>query len=271
MLPLQAIEIQYGWSGVYNREAGERIMRTNHIGYRLLMVSDGSLTVDFEGQCWSDVRAGSVLFWPAEATSTIYSAQGCRYRILCFRTLLFGNLDVTHRLAPATVWTPPEAVYRILDTLMTTLTHDNRQDLAARQYLETGITCAIFSICWQMLEANVILEASKVVLPEWLARSLQDIRHRPELTVNQLADMAGMSISRYRCLFHHYIGMSPREYLQRNRLNTAEHLLTTTEMPIHQIAAQLGFENHSHFTRFFVRASGTTPIQYRAAATSEHD
>ncbi|MFD1413001.1 helix-turn-helix transcriptional regulator [Oceanobacillus jeddahense] len=58
-------------------------------------------------------------------------------------------------------------------------------------------------------------------------------------------------------------GKSPQAYILKLRLQEAEHLLLTTGWPISRISEELGFENGSSFTRWFVRHKGMAPKKYR--------
>jgi AraC family transcriptional regulator len=42
-------------------------------------------------------------------------------------------------------------------------------------------------------------------------------------------------------------------------------LLTVTQLPIIEIAEQVGFSNQSHFTAQFRKLTGATPKQYRVS------
>lgn len=60
-------------------------------------------------------------------------------------------------------------------------------------------------------------------------------------------------------------------YLHGLRLDEAEKLLRTTELPISQIAASVGYGSSLTMTRAFKRYRGTTPGAYRAAAKGGPD
>ena len=58
-------------------------------------------------------------------------------------------------------------------------------------------------------------------------------------------------------------GMSLHQYVLQRRLTRAAELLITTQLPVSEIAVNLGFHSASHFSGFFKKATGTTPAQYR--------
>jgi AraC family transcriptional activator of pobA len=58
-------------------------------------------------------------------------------------------------------------------------------------------------------------------------------------------------------------GRSARELLYEVQLRTARSLLRQTDLTIEQIALQLGFHTHAHFSHFFRTQTGQSPAQYR--------
>ncbi len=97
------------------------------------------------------------------------------------------------------------------------------------------------------------------------SRSLQYIhRHyHTRLDVARLAQIEGYHPSYYSEWFKTQTGKAPKTYIQDLRLKQAKDLLQWTDLPIHQIAAQIGFEQASSLTRLFQQREGTTPYQYR--------
>jgi AraC-like DNA-binding protein len=59
------------------------------------------------------------------------------------------------------------------------------------------------------------------------------------------------------------VGVPLREYLRRRQLEEAERLLTTTPLPVSEIALHAGFGTTSTFYRCFKRAHGVTPGVFR--------
>lgn len=64
-------------------------------------------------------------------------------------------------------------------------------------------------------------------------------------------------------LFKQATGETPANYIARRKLEQAELLLTTTSMPVKNIAAKLGYDETSYFIRVFRKHSNMTPQEYR--------
>jgi transcriptional regulator GlxA family with amidase domain len=79
------------------------------------------------------------------------------------------------------------------------------------------------------------------------------------LSVNELADRAGLTRRQLHRLFRHHTHMSPREYYRDLRLRHARLMLLNTITPILEIAVSTGFTTHSHFTKCYRQRFGVSP------------
>ncbi len=83
------------------------------------------------------------------------------------------------------------------------------------------------------------------------------------ITQEQLARHLHLSTSRFRAVFKAAVGMSPLHYLLNLRLQQAQRLLIRTNLSVQEVAAQSGFEDPFHFSRFFKKKCGTSPSSFR--------
>ena len=86
-----------------------------------------------------------------------------------------------------------------------------------------------------------------------------------DLPVDSLAKFAGVSRPQLNRLFSRYLGSSPREFVEAQRLHRAVQLLRNTGLSISAIAWEVGFESPFYFSRRFHRVHGVSPSQYRRA------
>lgn len=83
------------------------------------------------------------------------------------------------------------------------------------------------------------------------------------LKVEDIAKQVGLSRSRFFEQFRSCTGVSPQRYIDWARLSVATKMLGNTDRPLLDIAEELGFSAHSHFTRFFVQHVGVVPSEFR--------
>jgi len=67
----------------------------------------------------------------------------------------------------------------------------------------------------------------------------------------------------YSSWFKQKMGKGPKVYITELRLREAKHLLLSTGWSMTKISEELGFENSSSFTRWFVRCEEMPPQKYR--------
>jgi transcriptional regulator GlxA family with amidase domain len=63
-------------------------------------------------------------------------------------------------------------------------------------------------------------------------------------------------------------GMSPLEYVHRLRIEEAKQMLETADAPLEDVAAEVGYQDPSFFSRLFRRRVGMTPAHYRRRFSS---
>ena len=102
-----------------------------------------------------------------------------------------------------------------------------------------------------------------------IARSVEYIRGLDSkegvasVTLDELAEVAGLSKYHFLRQFSSVVGMTPGAYLRTLRLCQAARKLRTTDMPILEIALSVGFADHPSFSRAFARHMGMTPSEYQ--------
>lgn len=85
------------------------------------------------------------------------------------------------------------------------------------------------------------------------------------LEVTEIASRVSLSRRQLERLFAAELGMSPRAFTKRFRLNHALWLLTNTTRRVTEIAQECGFSDASHFSRQFRAEYGATPLEARRA------
>ncbi len=84
-----------------------------------------------------------------------------------------------------------------------------------------------------------------------------------ELSLRELAKLAQLSPYHFGRLFKQSTGLSPHQFVMRQRIAKGRELLAEEYLSIAEIGDQLGFASQSHFTTVFRNLAGTTPSRYR--------
>jgi AraC-like DNA-binding protein/mannose-6-phosphate isomerase-like protein (cupin superfamily) len=102
--------------------------------------------------------------------------------------------------------------------------------------------------------------------PDDPVRKVHDhiLRHyADQLSLPDLASMAGLSVNYMAQRFKARNGTTPIFFQHRVRTALAGNLLETTHYPVKQIAGLVGFSDVYFFTRIFTKIQGVPPAKYR--------
>lgn len=91
-----------------------------------------------------------------------------------------------------------------------------------------------------------------------------------KITLHELAQMAGLSDFYFSHLFKEMTGQSPTEFIIFSRIDQAKVLLTTTTLPVSEIANQVGYSKSSNFIQMFQNRVGCSPLQFRHREIAPH-
>jgi AraC-like DNA-binding protein len=84
-----------------------------------------------------------------------------------------------------------------------------------------------------------------------------------KLSITDLAEQRGLSVSHYSRLFHQKTGSSPINYFNLLKIQVSCQHLYFTDRSIKEIAAAIGFDDQYYFSRLFSKLIGMSPLKYR--------
>jgi len=99
------------------------------------------------------------------------------------------------------------------------------------------------------------------------ARELISAAYLDDITASDLAAATGRSRFSVHRAFTHVYGLAPSDYQRQLRLRAARRLISRG-LPLSEAAAQAGFADQSHLSRWFSRCYGVTPGGYQRAVAS---
>jgi len=106
--------------------------------------------------------------------------------------------------------------------------------------------------------------------PGRLRRVIELVHAKMEdgLTLEEMAESAGLSIAHFSQMFHKATGESPHQFVLRRRVERAKNMLRAAEARVLDVAVACGFKTQQHFARVFRRICGASPTQYRQGMQS---
>jgi len=84
-----------------------------------------------------------------------------------------------------------------------------------------------------------------------------------DLSLSQLAGIAGMSAHYFSEMFKQSTGSTPHNYVLIKRIEYAKHHLRNPKRSIIDVGLESGFPNPSHFARVFRKLVGTSPSSFQ--------
>lgn len=122
------------------------------------------------------------------------------------------------------------------------------------------------SEAYRACKAEVFKESQ---LSPMVRRARHILRERfadPEITLDALALELKVSPVYLSRIIKQELGVTFIALVTRMRIKKAIELLSSTDMPIHEIAASVGYESQHYFSTAFKKAVGVSPLQYRKGA-----
>lgn len=112
------------------------------------------------------------------------------------------------------------------------------------------------------------LATAKGGLAPWAQRrclELMRARLSEDISLDELAAEARLSPFHFARMFKQSVGVPPRVYLTRLRIEKACELLALTDLPVTEIAQEVGYSSNQVLARVFVKHRRMSPTDYRRA------
>lgn len=87
--------------------------------------------------------------------------------------------------------------------------------------------------------------------------------YREEMFLEKMASISNVSPYYFSKLFKKEMGMNFTTYVTKYKVGKAKEMLKNTDIPIVNIAAELGYYECGYFTKIFKKVEGMTPTKYR--------
>ena len=86
-----------------------------------------------------------------------------------------------------------------------------------------------------------------------------------DISVEALSGLVELSPFHFSRVFKQATGMSPLQFVTRERIARAQQLIRETSRSLIEIALEIGYTSPSHFAQVFRRVVGVTPTDFRSA------
>lgn len=208
---------------------------------------------------------GEVLI--AEKNQVAFMSKGIEYTVEFFDTapnqddsIVFhfqlknmDNEEITPTLSP-------QICIKNVDTTMAYFIE------SAAEEFNKNIVCIpiITSVIYQMLGLACQRQRKRVVSHKfkYISEGIELMENNSDKTLNEIAQICGVSEGHFRKLFREYSGENPIEFRQKHRIEKAKQLLLLDTHSIGEIAEELNFSDIYHFSKTFKKITGLSPQKY---------
>lgn len=247
---------------------------------RIYLVTEGEAKVIIEDRCIR-LTPGHLYFIPAYTThSYVCTGLFCHYYLHLYEDNISGTSMMDEWSLPTeieSVRMDGELLKRLCDinpllklpesnpdsydnnkTLINNIQLSKQQPLCYK--IESrGITAMLFSRFMKFAKSKNDVNDARI------QRAISYIHNHmnERIELSTLIDKACMSKDHFIRIFKSEMGITPNAYIIQRKIEKAELLLVTTQLPIKIIAKSLGYEDSPYFNHTFKKTTGATPNQYR--------
>lgn len=207
-----------------------------------------------EKELINDVLAGNVDGAKGlmnEMLGQIFFTSGNNIEIIKVKTIEFVAL-LSRAIVEA--GSNDETVYHMTERFLQKLT--NTQNLTDVSYAILEVLDEFGNLAFYHIKSNnsAIIKKSIHYINTY---------YNQNITLGMVADHIKLNSAYFSSLFKKETGLNFSNYLIQLRVDKAKILLKSSNLPLVNIAIEIGFENQSYFSKVFKRVTGTTPKQYR--------
>lgn len=153
----------------------------------------------------------------------------------------------------------PDDVQGTLGTLMRMMV-ENQENLLALK----GICYTLMGLLIERVGLTETRDGSRTAFIREVLEFLEQ-HHTEPLRAEDIAQHFGYSRSRFSHIFNAHLGYTISDYVSTLRCHHAAQLLRETDLPVSDVAMQVGFESLRTFYRTFKKQYEMTPNQYAKA------
>lgn len=139
-------------------------------------------------------------------------------------------------------------------------------DASSRLFAEQATDLLVTQLLRGHSSQSSLQAPPKRGLADWQVRKVTDymLAHLDQpIGLDLLADLVGLSRFHFCTAFKLATGATPHKWLVKLRMERAQKLIATTDLPMIQIALAVGYETPSAFSATFRKCAGLTPSEFR--------
>ena len=259
---------------LYDNDDNEAYPVHWHGEIEIIMALKNTYVVNVAGKDYS-IRENDVLLIPPGELHSMPAIPGRRLIFQCDNAVLGGVpvLDPLMRGVSSAVLITPEmdkdlhilAKKTMLDIFAL---YSSKSELAEVK-IYTGVINLLMGLReYQLEQQKAVMDIDDDKIDEYSEKfgsvlKYIDNNYMYDITLDQLANVAGYSKYHFSRIFKQYNSMSYLQYINARRTKAAELLLLEPDIPITEVAMRSGFKSLTTFNRVFKEIKHCTPTDFK--------
>lgn len=250
-----ADELCVNCAGVVNKNY-DIINKSKRNDYYLLYMAEGSMTLEITGKKMS-ISAGQLIIIKPDILYSYYADTGENVQYLW--------IHFSGKNAEETVLNFDLS----FNTVMNVGIHQRLFDSWKRMFFELLKKDKYFNISSCCILKEIFITFSRYLNDReskqhfWKSRFYIHEHFDSDISIRELAELENLGETRFRSEFKQSVGMTPKEYIIKLRIETACKLLTDSNASVSGAATLVGYQDAYYFSRIFKKKTGVSPKQYK--------
>ncbi len=243
--------------------------------YELFVMTEGTLYLSYNGENFTVKSGEYLLLHPSNSWREGFKPSCCSFYWLHFTAYLGGLPSVVQTLRQLEPFSPDRYILlpqtgpipkpEKLVVLMKQL-----QDQVKSQYPAVSLNNTTSCILSELYGQHMRIASVRKNEPDQKQIYADIVDYvktnlSKNITVAEIASKFGYNEKYISHRFAQITGMSLKQYILNQKVDAANFMLTDTNVPIAQIAQELGFSNSQNFSRLYKKLTGLSPSEYRNA------
>lgn len=228
--------------------------------YELVIVDQGELIHYVDDEAYTAVKNDCFIYPPGQLRQQKIEQEG----VTSYLSIIFSATGLTHSAVNQIIHLGSQntqLIERIIE-------FSNKS--ATENYIDDELLVNLKTILLNIVqgEADTSEEPTTSMRENYeneLFQAMVDFLENNVEEYNQVSDLVdhfSLSRSTIQALFKKYVNLTPKNYINKIRLNRSKQMIRETQMTLSQIADKLGYGSIQYFSRAFSREFGMSPSSY---------
>ncbi len=237
------------------------------VDYHLLFITSGYCTAKIDGHTYTLNRGDMLFYRPGEPQLYIFDSKvKCKSFWIHFTGVGAAEMVANAGLSNGNVFHLGDI--SAIETTHIKLIVETQSKQRGYEQFSLSYMQLILALIYRALPVN---ERSNEAITDERMASVLNVMERLyylDFDIDYYANFCGVGRDRFMHIFKDAVGLPPKKYIINVRIKNAKRMLSTTGLPIGEIAVRCGFHDPLYFSRVFRSYTGVSPLKYRQISNS---